>query len=334
MKNFKTILAVLLLSAFIFPSCDDDDIEPTPATLLEQHKVNLKSVQVGPDNMSYLEYGSGSNTIILLHGIPTSSFLYREVAKIIADQSGFRVIAVDMLGYGQSDKPVRAGAYSPEAQASRIYDFATALGINEFVLGLHDVGGLVGWAMFLQDDLTRVKGLVVANASPAFVNMQGQLEGVTPAPLTLEILLGQVTPREQWSQLDDPDFARMATDEFLEIGFLDDTKITEELLDAYTEPIANGASENFVQFFETFGDVFAQGATLLPIFNNFDKPVAIIWGKEDAFFDVDIVPANLKAQLNVSDDRFTIIEGAGHYVQEEKPEKYAEAVSRFLNEVF
>jgi len=333
-NNFHSLKIVLvLLLAISSISCDDDN-DLSLQTLLEQHNAKLKSVLVGTDNMSYLEYGSGDNTLILLHGIPTSSFLYREVAPKIAEQSDFRVIAVDMLGYGQSDKPVREGAYSPEAQAARIYDFATALGIDEFILGLHDVGGLVGWAMFLQEDLNRVKGVIVANASPAFVDMDGQLAGVTPAPLTLEILTGQKTPREQWSQLDDPDFARMATNEFLEIGFLDDAKITEELLDAYTNPIENGASENFIQFCETFGGVFAQGVTLQSVFNDFDKPVFIVWGKEDEFFDVDIVPVNLQTQLNVPDERFIIIEDAGHYVQEEKADEYATAVSNFLNDEF
>ncbi|MEO1098335.1 MAG: alpha/beta hydrolase [Bacteroidota bacterium] len=331
--NIKSIITfVFTLSLFV--ACTDDDGNLIIQNLLDQHKSNLQNISVDGDNIAYLEYGSGDNVLILLHGIPTSSFLYRDVAPMIAEKTGFRVIALDMLGYGQSDKPIRAGAYSPQAQAARIYSFATALGVEEFVLGLHDVGGLIGWAMFLNDELSRVRGVVVANASPALANAQGELEGVTPAPLTLEILTGEKTSREQWSQLDDSNFARQATIEFLEIGFLDDNLITEELLDAYTEPIANGAAENFVQFFETFGGIFAEGATLQTIFSEFDKPVGLVWGKDDAFFNVEVVPVNLQNQFSVPDRLFTTIEGAGHYVQEEKPDEYAQAISDFINNQF
>ena len=274
--------------------------------------------------MAYLEYGpTQGETLILLHGIPTSSFLSRDVAPRIAQQTGYRVIAVDMLGFGASDKPKEEGLYTVSQQAKRMYAFADAVGVDHFVLALHDIGGVIGANMLTLSESKRIDALLITDTAV-------KLEGVTPAPLTMQIFTGEKTPREVWQPLDSLEFAEFATRQFLEIGFANDALITDELLEAYTIPISQGASEAFVQFFETVGTVLTDTA-LDTTFEQFDRPTAIIWGSEDAFFDADIVPVLFQQSFAVPDSLVTIIDGAGHYIQEEAPDAYVKAVSDFLN---
>lgn len=322
-----TNLFFLFFIGISITSCDDDNMVLPEKTLLEVHQENLNTVSVNGFQMSYLEAGaSNDKTLILLHGIPTSSFLYRKVVNDIAVNAGFRVIAPDMLGFGQSDKPQTAVTLTVDEQAQRVFGFATAIGVDDFVLGLHDVSGIWGMSMLKKSEANRILGLVLTDTNVG-------LEGSTPSPTNLPVLTGQATPREVWQQLDDADFARNSTEEFLTIGLFDDALLTEELLNAYVSPLTEGTSEAYIQLFETFPEV-AFDPDLTSTMENFDKPTALVWGKEDAFFDDEIVTDYFKTHFDVSDDYVTIVPNGGHYIQEEAPNEFTAAIVQFLNEQF
>ncbi|GAA0873380.1 hypothetical protein GCM10009117_25270 [Gangjinia marincola] len=327
-NNLRSLI-IILVSAFAVISCSDDDDNNAgnENQLLLQHRANLNSVEVSGNTMAYLEYGpTNGEVLILFHGIPTSSFLYRNVAEQIASQSGYRVIAPDFLGFGASDKPQTAGLYTLSAQATRMYEFADALNIDNFVLGLHDIGGVIGTEMMKQDT-SRIDGLIVADTSVWF-------EGVTPSATNAQIFSGQATPEEVWSQLNNYEFAEFTTNEFLIMGLTNDALITDEFLEAYTIPINEGASQAYIDFFKTIGGILGDPSGTDELLQNFNKPVAIIWGQDDAFFDVNIVAARYEAQFAVPQNRITIVPNAGHYIQEEAPDEYINAVVEFLDEAF
>lgn len=260
---------------------------------------------------------------MLLHGIPTSSYLYRDVAPALADATGRRVIAPDLLGFGGSDKPARDGIYTVDAQAERMFAFADELGIDTFTLGLHDIGGFVGWSM-LDQQPERLDALLITNTT-------AYGEGLTPAPRSVAIATGEQTPEQAWRDLDDPEFAEIVTREFLEIGFSDPDDVTDELVDAFADPLDEGTSEAFVQF---FSDIFAElgdEPDRRADFAAYDKPVLVVHGADDRFFDADIVTALFAEDFSLDDEQVRIIGGAGHYVQEDDPEAYVEAIAAFLN---
>ncbi|WP_298545793.1 alpha/beta hydrolase [uncultured Aquimarina sp.] len=335
MKNEIKItlrLFILLFSAFAIIACSDDDDntlnEDTDNQLIAQHLANLNFIDVSGNTMAYLDYGPADGEVLLLiHSIPTSSFLYRNVVQQIANQSGYRVIAVDYLGFGQGDKPETAGLYTLTAQANRVYAFTDALGIDDFVLGMHGIGGFIATEMMKQST-AQINGLVIADAS-------AWLEGATPSPTNGLVFSGQATAQEVWSQLADFEFAEFTTNEFLEIGLTNDALITEELLEAYTLPVNNaGTAQAYIDFFETIGIILADPESTDLLFQNFNKPVAIIWGEDDTFFDVNAVAARFEEQFSVPENRITIIPDTGFYIQEEAPTEYINAVVQFLDEAF
>src|SRR5688572_17407628 len=99
-------------------------------------------VEVMGHSIHYVEHGGGS-PVLFLHGNPTSSYLWRNVLPHVANQAGRRGIALDLLGFGQSDKPddVR---YSLDLHADVVAGFIDALGLTDIVLVADDWGGPLG----------------------------------------------------------------------------------------------------------------------------------------------------------------------------------------------
>jgi haloalkane dehalogenase len=99
-------------------------------------------VDVLGHRIHYVEHGSGA-PVLFLHGNPTSSYLWRNVLPHVADQTGRRGIAMDLLGFGQSDKPddVR---YSLDLHARVVQGFVDVLGLTDIVLVADDWGGPLG----------------------------------------------------------------------------------------------------------------------------------------------------------------------------------------------
>jgi haloalkane dehalogenase len=90
----------------------------------------------------YVEHGSGK-PVLFLHGNPTSSYVWRNVLPHVATQTGRRGIALDLLGFGQSDKPNDL-RYSLDLHASIVRHFVDALNLQDIVLVADDWGGPLG----------------------------------------------------------------------------------------------------------------------------------------------------------------------------------------------
>jgi haloalkane dehalogenase len=95
--------------------------------------------------MAYVEAGpADGEPVLLLHGEPSWSFLYRHVMPVLAD-AGLRAIAADLIGFGRSDKPAEIGDHSYARHVEWVRAFAfDALGLNRLTLVGQDWGGLIG----------------------------------------------------------------------------------------------------------------------------------------------------------------------------------------------
>src|SRR5688572_20453697 len=97
----------------------------------------------------YVEHGTGA-PVLFLHGNPTSSYMWRDVLPHVADQTGRRGIALDLLGFGQSDKP-RDVRYTLDLHARVVQEFVNALGLRDIVLVADDWG----WPLGMHDAVDR-----------------------------------------------------------------------------------------------------------------------------------------------------------------------------------
>src|SRR5262245_17254 len=120
--------------------------------------IPLRHITIDGRGLAYRELGSGP-AVLLLHGWPTSSLLWRSIMPTLAQHC--RVIAPDLPGFGASDKPgdVR---YTFAFFEKLLDGLCAALKVEDFALGVHDLGGPIGlhWALTRP---TRVRKLALLN---------------------------------------------------------------------------------------------------------------------------------------------------------------------------
>lgn len=108
--------------------------------------------------MHYVDEGSGQ-AILMLHGNPTWSFLYREIIKSL--RPDFRCVAVDYLGFGLSDRPAEFG-YTAAEHAACVLDLVRKLDLRDVIVMGHDWGGPIGTSVAAEEP-DRVAGLALGN---------------------------------------------------------------------------------------------------------------------------------------------------------------------------
>lgn len=149
-----------LVDSAVRPDCVPDDnavaIDETEAGVRfvrtpEERFENLSGYPFAPHyalieglRMHYVEEGPReANPVLMLHGEPTWSYLYRKMIPPLA-AAGYRVIAVDHLGMGRSDKPIELSFHTYEKHVQRLKAFIAALHLENMTLVGHDWGGLMG----------------------------------------------------------------------------------------------------------------------------------------------------------------------------------------------
>jgi pimeloyl-ACP methyl ester carboxylesterase len=260
--------------------------------------------------LAYRELGSGP-PVLLLHGWPTSSYLWRGVMPEIARRN--RVLALDMPGFGGSDKPVGAG-YGFAFFERAIDGFLARLGVEQVALAGHDLGGpiAVHWALGRPRRVTRL-ALLNTLVYPDF------------SPAVLEFVRALMTPGERERLTSGDGLA-----EVMRLGVVDEGRISDEVLAAVSSPFATGEAR---QALAEAGiglelDVFKQIPDELP---SLQVPVRIVYGARDAILpDVEQTVARL--QRDLPDVRATVLPDGGHFVQEDAPEKVGELLAEFFAE--
>lgn len=108
------------------------------------HPPRYVELASGRLRMAYVDVGDPGNIpVLLLHGEPTWSYLYRSMIPPLV-VAGFRCVAPDLIGFGRSDKPASLAAYTYAAHVAALAEFVAALGLQRAVLFAQDWGGLLG----------------------------------------------------------------------------------------------------------------------------------------------------------------------------------------------
>jgi pimeloyl-ACP methyl ester carboxylesterase len=113
--------------------------------------VHYRFADIGGQRLFYREAGpAGAPALVLLHGFPTSSYMFRELIPLLADR--FRVIAPDHLGFGLSAAPPAADFdYTFDALASLTAELLASVGITRYAMYVQDYGAPIGWRLALAD---------------------------------------------------------------------------------------------------------------------------------------------------------------------------------------
>jgi haloalkane dehalogenase len=268
-------------------------------------------VDVDDLRLAYRELGDGP-PVLMLHGWPTSSYLWRDVMPAVAE-AGCRAIALDLPGYGDSSKP--PGATYDFALYDRTIDgFLERLGIERTALAVHDVGGPIGlhWAVHRPERVTK---LVLLNTLvyPEFDEMALKFIETLSTP----------GPREQLVSPAGLEFS-------MKFGLADESNLTAETLAEVQRPFATDEERSALADAGIGLDPsgFEEIARLLP--EAFaDTPVRIVYGEQDR-----ILPTVAETMAHVKRDlpqaEITALPDAGHFLQEEAADRVGDLLAEFL----
>jgi pimeloyl-ACP methyl ester carboxylesterase len=269
----------------------------------------LDTVEVGGRNLAYREAGEGP-AVLLLHGWPTSSFLWRNVMPAIARER--RVLALDLPGFGASDKPTDV-TYSYGFFTDAVGGFLDALEIDDVALGLHDLGGPVG-VRFALDNLERVRAVALTNTLLYPEDMTDMLN---------QFVEGLQTPgvRESFTSAEGLEAA-------LRLGTSNESSASAETIAGMVEPF--GSDDDRLALAkagaELEDDVTATLARDLP---DLKVPVRVVYGKGDRILE-SIEETVGRIQRDLPQAEVTGLDGLGHYLQEEDPERVGELLAEFF----
>ncbi|HSN89744.1 MAG TPA: alpha/beta fold hydrolase [Anaeromyxobacteraceae bacterium] len=271
---------------------------------------------------------AGSPPVVLVHGWPTSSFLWRKVIERLSGTG--RLVAPDLPGFGRSEKPA-AFSYGLEAQAGVLGSLVDALGLERGVLAAHDLGGPVGllWAV---RNPGRVVGLVVLNTlfhrdGPARLFLSGSpvgplgvLRARAGARLRL-LLLAARTPGLRRLV-----FGRALVAEAMRMGTRDRSALSREDLSVYAGSFAGAAGRTALR--RTFlGPRWEEIAAVEEGIGALACPAEVVVGTADVLLPgVEEDMRRLAAALPRADLR--LVPGCGHFVPEDRPDAVAEAIRR------
>ena len=281
--------------------------------------INFKTVNVDGLDIFYREAGKNSNpTILLLHGFPSSSHMYRDLIKDLSKD--YHLIAPDYPGFGQSSSPLPSiYDYSFDNLALTINHFIDALGLKKFSLYVQDYGGPVGFRIAAQRP-EMIQALIIQNANAYNEGLGDALKPLVdyiqnPNPETEKTVRFFLSfDANKWLHTDGAeDLSNISPDSYT---------IDQYYLDR------PGNDEIQLTLFRNYGTNLSLYEDWHSYFRKYQPPALVISGKNDKLF----VTAGAEAFKNdIKDAQIKLLNG-GHFVLEEKHAEAASLIRSFLAE--
>jgi pimeloyl-ACP methyl ester carboxylesterase len=256
-------------------------------------------------------------TIVLLHGFPTSSHMFRNLIPALADR--YRVIAPDYPGYGESDAPDhKSFAYTFDHCSALIDVLLERLNVQRFALYLMDYGAPVGWRLALKHP-DRVTALVIQNGNAYDEGLKAFWDPI----------------KKYWE--DGTDASRNALRSLLTLettifqytdGVSDKSRISPDNW-THDQPLLDRPGNAEIQL-----DMLYDYRTNLPLYPAVQAwlraeqpPALIVWGKNDVIFPAD---GAHPYKRDLKELEFHLID-SGHFLLEDKPDEVFPLIRDFLD---
>ena len=285
-----------------------------PAIPVTHHR----TVKIDGVNIFFREAGpEDAPAVLLLHGFPTSSHMFRNLIPALADR--YRVIAPDYPGYGQSDAPDRAAfAYTFDRIADLVDGLLDQLGVGRFAMYVMDYGAPVGWRLALRQP-DRITGIIVQNGNAYDEGLKEFWDPIKAywadgSDASRQALRGLVSLETTKFQYTDgvSDVSRVSPDNWV-----------------YDQALLDRPGNADIQL-----DLLYDYRTNLPLypavqayFRDRRPPMLIVWGKNDYIFPAD---GAHPYKRDLPDIEFHLID-TGHFALEDKADEMVPLIRDFLD---
>ena len=307
----KNYLFAFLVIVFISCKTSKNIVQDSAETTYKTYRNQQKTFNSKDGKISYIDKGTGK-VILLLHGVPTSGWLYRNMIDKLAETN--RVIVPDMLGFGNSDSPKGYNVYSEKNHAKRLLELMNHLKIKNWTHVMHDAGGLWTWELFsFAPD--RIDNLVVLNTIV-------YEEGFTPP---IRFKEGVWAKTAMWSYSNGVT-TNMMLKKLFKSGMNKNT-LSKIDLEGYKTPLKEDKTEAMYYFFTQTCNALKDYESIIKKIN---IPTTIVWGKNDTFLKLKPQQERLIEDLKVDPKNIHIID-AKHFIQEEDPIKITNIILNSIN---
>ena len=281
-----------------------------------KYKPQYTSVETeyGEINIHYIDEGSeNTNTVLLLHGEPTWGYLYRNFIDPLVEK-GLRVIVPDLPGFGKSDKLSKREGYTYEKFVKWMDVWLNKIDLKNITFFGQDWGGLIGLRLVVNNQ-DRFDNIVLSNT--------GLPTGDRP--------LGEAF--ESWKNYSQ-------TVENFHIGGIVKggtvTEMNQETIDAYNAPFPDDSYKEAARQFpllvpnSTDDPSYQNNVEAWEILKKWEKPLLCAFSDQDHIFK-GVENTFIKHIPGAEGINHVQIQGAGHFLQEDKPEECVEAILSLLD---
>ncbi|MEM7756214.1 MAG: alpha/beta hydrolase [Planctomycetota bacterium] len=300
------------------PAAAQPSDAPESRSVVTNETVLYKTVGVNGLDIFYREAGDRSRpTILLLHGFPTSSHMFRDLIPLLSDD--FHVIAPDLPGFGESSAPAHdEWEYTFDNLAGVIESFTDAVGLETYSLYVMDYGAPVGYRLATARP-DRVEALIVQNGNAYEEGLDNPFWApikrywADPSPENRDALRGALTlETTKWQYTHGVRNVRAVNP------------------DAWNHAQAKldrpGNNEIQLDLFLDYGSNPPLYPEWQQYFRDHQPPTLVVWGKNDQIFPDDGAYPYLR---DLTDIHFQLYD-TGHFALEEDAEPIAAAIARFV----
>ncbi len=281
----------------------DERFDDLPGYAFAPHYVEQDGLR-----MHYLDEGEG-RPVLLLHGEPTWSFLYRKILPELTP--AHRCLVPDHFGFGRSDKPTDPDWYSYDRHADALQRFVLELDLRDLTVVMQDWGGPLGFRLCV-DHPDRVSRLVVLNTG-----------------------IGARAPSEEWLRFQ-AFMRRVGTEivagQLVRMSLVQPAR--DEVIEAYDAPFPVPESRvgivRFPELVATSSD-HPSAAAMLDVrerLRSLDRAALVLFSDSDPIFSRRA--AEVMAELLPAAELADPVEGAGHFLQEDRGEEVGRRIAAWL----
>ncbi|XP_023315795.1 epoxide hydrolase 4-like [Trichogramma pretiosum] len=290
-----------------------------PACLVDSTLGKHSYVKIKGIKFHYVEAGKRENPLVLLlHGFPDCWISWRKQMSTLAEF--YRIISLDLKGFGDSDKPANSSQYSIEILIEELKEFIHAMGVQECILIGHDLGGLLGWYLAATHKSVIKNFIAISSPHPNFY-----WKGVG----------GESVFNQTWLH-----FSRLPILPEIDVRTEDLAVITATYKHLYSKKPSQQAEQNYI---EAYKYVFSRKEDWTGPINYFRNlpftrlysegrekiktPTLLIIGNADKSISLEHIVQSTKYLEKFS---INVVDKAGHFPHQENPEEVISFINEFL----